>query len=207
MAWLSAHTYGVVFVATLIDATAIPFPGRILLAAAGAVAATGEVSAPAVIALGAAGVLVTDHRLVLRRLTWAATGCLRLYCRLTFSSPDCARRADRLVQALRRADHRGRVASWPPCGCSPGRMARRPRRELSASSSRSTWLAALAWTSIWVGTGLVPRRPVVPGFRRGSLGGPRARSRPGRLRSSAFRSGAAFASVPPRIARQSGVRS
>jgi membrane-associated protein len=91
MAWVSAHTYGVVFVATLIDATAIPFPGRILLAAAGAVAATGEVSAPAIIALGAAGVLITDH-------LWYFAGSLggdrllRLYCWLTFSSPDCVRR-------------------------------------------------------------------------------------------------------------------
>ena len=89
--WLSAHTYSVVFVATLIDATAIPFPGRILLAAAGAFAAAGERSVTMVIASGAAGVVITDH-------VWYFAGhlggdrLLRLYCRLTFSSPDCARR-------------------------------------------------------------------------------------------------------------------
>src|SRR5262245_66014537 len=91
MAWLSAHTYAVVFVATLIDATAIPFPGRIILAAAGAVAATGERSVTMVIAFGAAGVLVTDH-------LWYFAGplgrdrLLRLYCWLTVSPPDCVRR-------------------------------------------------------------------------------------------------------------------
>ena len=50
------------FIATVIDATGIPFPGRILLAAAGALAAsTTDVSVLLVIALGAAGVLVSDH--------------------------------------------------------------------------------------------------------------------------------------------------
>ena len=86
MAWLSAHTYSVVFVATLIDATAIPFPGRVLLAAAGAFAAAGERSAMMVIAFGAAGVVITDH-------VWYFAGhlggdrLLRLYCRLPSAHP------------------------------------------------------------------------------------------------------------------------
>ena len=67
MAWLSAHTYAVVFVATLIDATAIPFPGRILLAVAGAVAAAGERSATMVIAFGDRRCHRHRSRLVLRR--------------------------------------------------------------------------------------------------------------------------------------------
>ena len=59
--WLFEHTYAVVFVATLVDATAIPFPGRIILAAAGALAATGDASLTLLIAMGAAGVVITDH--------------------------------------------------------------------------------------------------------------------------------------------------
>jgi membrane protein DedA with SNARE-associated domain len=150
MAWLTAHTYGVVFVATLIDATAIPFPGRILLAAAGAVAATGEVSAPAIIALGAAGVLITDH-------LWYFAGSLggdrllRLYCWLTFSSPDCVRRttdwlkrfgaltivAGRFVAAVR-------LLAWP--------LARQHGVGYPTFLALDT-VAALVWTSIWVGLG------------------------------------------------------
>src|SRR2546421_12107123 len=40
-AWLLQHTYLVVFVGALIDATGIPFPGRLILVAAGAFAARG----------------------------------------------------------------------------------------------------------------------------------------------------------------------
>jgi membrane protein DedA with SNARE-associated domain len=84
-AWLVEHTYAVVFVSSLVDATAFPFPGRIILAAAGAFAAAGDASLTLVIALGTAGVIITDH-------AWYFAGSLgsnrllRLYCRLTFSS-------------------------------------------------------------------------------------------------------------------------
>jgi membrane protein DedA with SNARE-associated domain len=150
MAWLSAHTYGVVFVATLIDATAIPFPGRILLAAAGAVAATGEVNAAAVIALGTAGVLITDH-------LWYFAGSLggdrllRLYCRVTFSSPDCVRRTtDRfkrfgaLTIVVGRFVAAVRLLAWP--------LARQHGVGYPTFLALDT-VAALVWTSIWVGLG------------------------------------------------------
>ena len=150
MAWVSAHTYGVVFVATLIDATAIPFPGRIVLAAAGAVAATGEVSAPVIIALGAAGVLITDH-------LWYFAGSLggdrllRLYCWLTFSSPDCVRRTtDRfkrfgaLTIVVGRFVAGVRLLAWP--------LARQHGVGYPTFLALDT-VAALVWTSIWVGLG------------------------------------------------------
>ena len=150
MAWVSAHTYGVVFVATLIDATAIPFPGRIVLAAAGAVAATGEVSAPAIIALGAAGVLITDH-------LWYFAGSLggdrllRLYCWLTFSSPDCVRRTTdwfkrfgALTIVVGRFVAAVRLLAWP--------LARQHGVSYPAFLALDT-VAALVWTSIWVGLG------------------------------------------------------
>ena len=59
--WLLTHTYLVVFVGALIDATGIPFPGRLILVAAGTFAARGDVNVLVVILLGAAGVAVTDH--------------------------------------------------------------------------------------------------------------------------------------------------
>ena len=56
-----AHAYLVVFVGALVDATGFPFPGRLLLAAAGAYAAAGHASVTAFIALGALGALLTDQ--------------------------------------------------------------------------------------------------------------------------------------------------
>jgi len=149
-AWLFAHTYAVVFVAALIEATAIPFPGRILLAGAGAFAATGEVSATRVIALGAAGLIITDH-------LWYFAGplggdrLLRLYCWLTFSPPDCVRRTTdwfkrfgpltilvgRFVAAVR-------VLAWP--------LARAHGVRYPTFLALDV-VAALAWTSTWVGLG------------------------------------------------------
>jgi membrane protein DedA with SNARE-associated domain len=149
-AWLVEHTYAVVFVAMLVDATAIPFPGRIVLAAAGAFAAAGQASAAVVIALGTAGVVLVDH-------VWYFAGSLggdrllRLYCRLTFSSPDCVerttdwfRRFGSLVIVVGRFVAVVRVLAWP--------LAR------EHGVGYATFLAfelpsALVWTSIWVGLG------------------------------------------------------
>ena len=149
-AWLIEHTYVVVFLSSLIDATAIPFPGRIVLAAAGAFAAAGETSAVMVIALGTAGVVITDH-------VWYCAGSLggdrllRLYCRLTFSSPDCVQRTTdwfkrfgALTIVVGRFVAVVRVLAWP--------LAR------DHGVGYPTFLAldvaaALTWTAIWVGLG------------------------------------------------------
>jgi membrane protein DedA with SNARE-associated domain len=149
-AWLVEHTYAVVFLSSLIDATAIPFPGRIVLAAAGAFAAAGETNAVLVIALGTAGVVITDH-------VWYFAGWLgsdrrlRLYCRLTFSSPECVRRTTdwfkrfgTLTIVVGRFVAVVRVLAWP--------LAR------DHGVGYATFLAldvaaALAWTAIWVGLG------------------------------------------------------
>ena len=149
-AWLVEHTYAVVFLSSLIDATAIPFPGRIVLAAAGAFAAAGEANVVLVIALGTAGVVITDH-------VWYCAGSLggdrllRLYCRLTFSSPDCVQRTTdwfkrfgTLTIVVGRFVAVVRVLAWP--------LAR------DHGVGYATFLAldvaaALAWTAIWVGLG------------------------------------------------------
>src|SRR3954447_18730970 len=59
--WLVDHTYIVVFIGTVIDATGLPFPGRLLLAGAGAMAAVGRANVFIVIALGALGAILVDH--------------------------------------------------------------------------------------------------------------------------------------------------
>ena len=89
--WLVEHTYIVVFVGTVIDATGVPFPGRLVLAAAGAFAAAGDVNLIAVIALGALGAMLTDQ--VWYFAGWFDTRrLLRLYCRWTLSSGACVTR-------------------------------------------------------------------------------------------------------------------
>lgn len=88
--WLVAHTYLVVFVGALIDATGLPFPGRVLLVAAGAVAGAHDLSVGAVVALGAAGAMLTDH-------LWYFAGragsdrLMGFYCALSVSSSRCER--------------------------------------------------------------------------------------------------------------------
>jgi membrane protein DedA with SNARE-associated domain len=150
MAWLSAHTYAVVFLATLIDATAIPFPGRIILAAAGAFAAAGERSATMVIVAGTAGVVVTDHILYFVG-PLGGDRLLRLYCRLTFSKPDCVRRTTdwfkrfgALVIVVGRFVAVVRILTWPLV---------RGHGVGYPTFLALDLVAALAWTSIWVGLG------------------------------------------------------
>lgn len=148
--WLVAHTYAVVFVATLIDATAIPFPGRVVLAAAGAFAAAGDVDLVLVIALGAAGASIMDH-------VWYLAGSrggdrlLRLYCRLTFSSPDCVERTTEwferygpLVILVGRFVAAVRVLAWPLARDHGVRYPTFMALEVPA---------ALLWTGTWVGLG------------------------------------------------------
>ena len=90
LAWLAAHTYEVVFVGALVDATGLPFPGRLILAAAGALSEPNGLSVIAMIALGAMGAMITDH-------VWYFAGrlgsdrLLGLYCRLSVSSRRCER--------------------------------------------------------------------------------------------------------------------
>jgi membrane protein DedA with SNARE-associated domain len=148
--WLVQHTYSVVFVSTLIDATAIPFPGRLVVAAAGAAAAAGHASVVAVIAFGALGLIIVDHVWYLAR-PLRSDRLVRLYCRVTFSSPDCVERttewfrrfgaftivAGRFVAVVR-------VLAWP--------MAR------DHGVGYPTFLAldvvaALAWSTKWAGLG------------------------------------------------------
>jgi membrane protein DedA with SNARE-associated domain len=149
-AWLVAHTYALVFVATLVDATAIPFPGRVVLAAAGAVAAAGDVDVLLVIALGAAGASIVDH-------AWYFAGSLggdrllRLYCRLTFSSPDCMERASGwferygpLIILVGRFVAAVRVLTWPLARDHGVRYPTFVALEVPA---------ALLWTGTWVGLG------------------------------------------------------
>jgi membrane protein DedA with SNARE-associated domain len=59
--WLVEHSYAVVLVAAAVDATALPFPGRLVLVGAGALAASGGLDVLGVTAAGVAGAVAGDH--------------------------------------------------------------------------------------------------------------------------------------------------
>jgi|ERR687892_627965 membrane protein DedA with SNARE-associated domain len=148
--WLARHTYAVVIAGATIDATGFPFPGRLLLVAAGAIAAGGHVDTALVIVLGAAGTMLGDH-------FWYFAGALGsdrllgLYCRFTFSSRRCRRRTNdwfrrfgALTIVVGRFVAGVRLLAWP--------LAR------DHGVGYGTFLAfdmagALLWSMLWVGLG------------------------------------------------------
>ena len=97
LAWLSEHRLPLVFVASVIDATGLPFPGRLVLVFAGAVAAgLGDLAVTALLAT--IGFVIGDHVL----FGAGAVGgrrVLALYCRLSLASEDCV---DRTLGHFRR---------------------------------------------------------------------------------------------------------
>jgi membrane protein DedA with SNARE-associated domain len=87
MGWLHEHLLSIVFVASLIDATGLPFPGRAMLVAAG-MATAGPRDVVLLIATSVMGSLVGDH--ILYALgTRRGTRLLALYCRLSLGSVRC----------------------------------------------------------------------------------------------------------------------
>jgi membrane protein DedA with SNARE-associated domain len=100
--WMSEHRLPLVFVASLIDATGLPFPGRLVLVFAGAVAAgLGDLAVTALLAT--IGFVIGDHVL----FGAGAVGgrrVLALYCRLSLASQDCVERT------LRRFERYGPTA-------------------------------------------------------------------------------------------------
>ena len=114
-----------VFVSTLIDATGIPFPGRLLLVAAGAIASHGRRNVVVIIALGALAAMITDH-------VWYVAGrrgsplVLGFYRRLAGTSGETA------------------AAAYPPEACARGSevgggtLGRRPARQSTMAWQRTS---------------------------------------------------------------------
>jgi membrane protein DedA with SNARE-associated domain len=87
--WLVDHTYVVVFIGTVIDATGLPFPGRLLLAAAGAMAAAGHANVFIVIGLGALGAMLVDQAWYLT-VTRGSNWLIDVYCRMRGRERNCS---------------------------------------------------------------------------------------------------------------------
>lgn len=85
--WIVAHRLVLVFVASAIDATGFPFPGRLILVVAGS-AATAPADVLLMVGISSVGFVVGDHALYgagalggTRVLTW--------YCRVSLGSERC----------------------------------------------------------------------------------------------------------------------
>jgi membrane protein DedA with SNARE-associated domain len=87
--WLVDHTYLVVFIGTVIDATGLPFPGRLLLAGAGAVAAAGHANVAVVIAVGALGAILVDQAWYVT-VTRGSNWLIDMYCRMRGRERNCS---------------------------------------------------------------------------------------------------------------------
>jgi membrane protein DedA with SNARE-associated domain len=90
--WFADHRFAVVFVASLIDATGLPFPGRLFLVLAGTLAVGDDLGL--LILLSAVGSVIGDHALY---GAGAAGGhrVLSIYCRLSLGSEHCVESAIR----------------------------------------------------------------------------------------------------------------
>jgi len=95
--FFARHAYVVVLLVTTIDATGTPFPGRVLLIAAGALAASGDVSVVAMILIAAGGAVIGDHVWYLIG-RWRGERILAFCCRITRRSDDCLERAKALLR-------------------------------------------------------------------------------------------------------------
>jgi membrane protein DedA with SNARE-associated domain len=150
LGWFLGHPYVVIFFGTLIDAIGFPFPGRVLLVAAGAFAAAGNVSLALIIVLGALGAMLTDH-------AWYFAGARNsrrlqaFYCRLASVSAGGVQRADGYFHrfgaaaiVIGRFSASVRIFVWPFArrnGVGYGRFL------------AGDLVGALLWATIWAGLG------------------------------------------------------
>jgi membrane protein DedA with SNARE-associated domain len=150
---LPANVYALVVIAAALDATALPFPGRLVLAGAGAFAAAGGAHLTLLLVLATLAVLAVDH-------LWYFAGSiaegpmLRLVKWITARSARSARRTAReyferwggLTFVVGRFVAVVRIVAWPLA------------RATGISYVRFLVLDALAaalWTTTWMGLGFI----------------------------------------------------
>ena len=145
--WLGAHTYPIVFVGTLIDASGVPFPGRLLLVAAGALAGSGRGSIVVIIVLGTVAAVLMDHVWYLAGL-WGGERLLRFCRRVTGwsvvdseSARDYFTRYGAATIVLGRFFTSVRAIAWPVAAAHGVRYPTFLALDL---------VAATLWASLWV---------------------------------------------------------
>ena len=98
IAFLGRHGYTVVLVVAAIDALGVPFPGRLLMVAAGAIAPSAGLNVALLILLAATGAVAGDHVWYLAGRLDPRQRLLHLFCRLIRGRRRCVERAERYVQ-------------------------------------------------------------------------------------------------------------
>ena len=150
---LPANVYALVVIAAALDATALPFPGRLILAGAGAMAAAGGAHVTLLIALATLAVLAVDH-------LWYFAGSIaggpmvRLVKWVTARSARAARRTAKeyferwggLTFVIGRFVAVVRIVAWPLARATGISYVRFLVLDI---------LAAALWTTTWVGLGFI----------------------------------------------------
>jgi membrane-associated protein len=143
--WWREHLFAVLFVASAIDATGFPFPGRFLLLATGSLAA-GRTDVTLLILTSTLGTVLGDH-LLYGVGALGSTRLISLYCRLTLGSERC------IDDARARFERLGAMAVLL------GRFSSGVRffAAFSGSGRIGYWrflaldvTGALAWTTVWI---------------------------------------------------------
>ena len=148
---VSANVYVVAMIAAAVDATALPFPGRLVLAGTGAIAAAGGAHLTLLLLLATLAVLAVDH-------LWYFAGsiaegpALRLVKWVTARSARAARRTAReyferwggLTFVAGRFVAVVRIVAWPLARATGISYVRFLVLDLFASA---------LWTTTWVGLG------------------------------------------------------
>jgi membrane protein DedA with SNARE-associated domain len=98
LGWFGEHLGSAVFASSVIDAVGLPFPGRLVLVAAGALASTPYQLASLAL-LGTAGSLVGDH-LLYAAGAFGGSRLLDFSCRVSLASSHCAARTLRRYERL-----------------------------------------------------------------------------------------------------------
>ena len=149
---LVSHAYLVVFIGALVDATGLPFPGRLLLAGAGAYAAAGHASVGAFVALATLGAMLADQ-LWFWTATRGSVWLIDVYCRLARrpagwvdDSLSGLVRSTTLTVILGRFFTVVRLGAWPL-------LVRRGLRWTHFVALDA--VGALVWSAIWIGLGWI----------------------------------------------------
>lgn len=152
LTWLTTSLYMAVFVGVLIDATGIPFPGRLLLIAAGALSRTDHAALAWVIAIAAAAAVAMDLAWYIAG-RWSAERVLALYRKLPGwrrgrddDPPEYFARYGAATIPIGRFFLSVRVIAWPVAAA---------RGVGYAKFIALDVLAAALWASLWVGLGAV----------------------------------------------------
>jgi membrane protein DedA with SNARE-associated domain len=161
--WLAEYSYACVLAAAAVDATALPFPGRLVLLAAGVLAAARRVDLGGALVAGMAGAMIGDHlwyfggRLARGRLQTLYRWVAGRQGQAAVEATDYLRRYGGGVVVIGRFVATVRVLVWPFAGARGIGYGRFLAWDL---------VAATLWAGAFVGGGYLFGRPALAAMER-----------------------------------------